>query len=140
MSNPETGDHENVTHFAVDAFLDMPVGQGNALNAYAAWQNFDYGENYVSRWAGTGNAIYAQLGYYLGAAKMMPYIALQSADYDGLEDNITALDIGANYFINGHNCKLTLEYHYIKGDIREAAIATSEDALSQLRLQLHIFL
>ena len=140
MYNPETAEHEDVSHFAVDAFLDMPVGQGNGINAYAAFMNFDYGENYVSRWGGTGTATYAQLGYYLGAAKLMPYIAFQNADYEGLDDNITALDIGANYFINGHNCKLTLEYHRIKSDTRESTIVTSEDALSQLRLQLHIFL
>jgi hypothetical protein len=140
MYNNATGEHENVTHFAADAFLDMPVGQGNALNAYAAFQNFNYGENYVSRWAGTGNAIYGQVGYYIGAAKLMPYVAYQSGSYDGLNDNINALDVGMNYFVNGHHCKVTLEYHHIQGDIREAAIATGDDALSQVRLQLHIFL
>ncbi|MEO1259251.1 MAG: porin [Bacteroidota bacterium] len=140
MYNSETGDHSNVNHVAVDAFLDMPVGQGNAINAYASFINFDYGENYVSRWGGTGTSLYGQLGYYIGAAKLMPYIAFQNGDYNGLDDNISALDIGANYFINGHHCKVTLEYHRINGDIREAAIATSDDALSQIRLQLHIFL
>ena len=52
----------SVNHFAVDAFLDLPVGTGGCLNAYAAFQNFDYGENYVARWAGTGSNIYAQAG------------------------------------------------------------------------------
>ena len=140
MYNADNGEHSNVNHVAVDAFLDMPVGQGNAVNAYASFINFDYGENYVSRWGGTGTSLYGQLGYYLGAAKLMPYIAYQNGSYDGLDDNISALDIGANYFINGHHCKVTLEYHRINGDIREAAIATGDDALSQIRLQLHIFL
>jgi len=70
----------------------------------------------------------------------MPYIGYQNGSYDGLPDNITASNIGMNYFINGHNCKLTLEYHRISGDVREGAIATGDDSLSQLRLQLHIFL
>ena len=117
----------------------MPT-EGGALNAYATFISFDYGPDYVSRWAGTGTSTYAQLGYYLKSAKIMPYIAFQSSNYDGFEEPISALDIGVNYFVNGHNAKITLEYHRIKGDVREAAISTQDDALSQLRLQMHVFL
>jgi hypothetical protein len=35
------------------------------LNAYASFMNFNYGENYVSRWAGTGSVIYTQAGYLI---------------------------------------------------------------------------
>ena len=70
----------------------------------------------------------------------MPYVAFQNGNYEGFEDPVSSLDIGLNYFINGHNCKVTLEYHRINGDIRENAIATQANALSQLRCQLHIFL
>ncbi|MEZ4980680.1 MAG: hypothetical protein R2769_03660 [Saprospiraceae bacterium] len=45
MYNEESAEHENVTHFAVDAFLDMPVKGGDCLNAYAAFMAFNYGEN-----------------------------------------------------------------------------------------------
>lgn len=140
MFNTTSGEHSSVTHLAVDAFLDMPVGSNGALNAYLAYMNFNYGENYVARWAGTGTAIYGQLGYLVKSAKIMPYFAYNMGNYDGFDDPVTALDIGLNYFINGHNCKLTLEYHQIAGDIREGAIATQADALTQLRLQLHVFL
>lgn len=140
MYNEQTGDHSSVSHLALDAFLDMPTSNGNAINAYAALMKFNYGDNYVSRWGGTGSAFYAQVGYFMKQAKLMPYIAIQNGSYDGLPDNISATDIGMNYYVNGHNCKVTLEYHKIKGDIREGAIATGGDALSQLRLQLHIFL
>lgn len=139
MFNPTTNEHADVSHFALDVFLDMPV-EGGAVNAYASLMNFNYGEDYVSRWAGTGTALYGQLGYFVKSAKIMPYIALQSGNYDGFEDPVSALDLGVNYFVNGHNAKLTLEYHRIKGDVREGAIATQDDALSQLRLQLHVFL
>jgi hypothetical protein len=70
----------------------------------------------------------------------MPYVAIQSGNYDGYRDPVSSLDAGVNYFINGHNAKVTLEYHQIKGDVREAAIATQQDAMSQIRLQLHVFL
>jgi len=70
----------------------------------------------------------------------MPYIAFQNGNYEGLEDPISSQDIGINYFIRGHSCKVTLEYHRINGDIREAAIATQGDNRTQLRFQLHVFL
>jgi hypothetical protein len=141
MFDNATGEHENVTHFALDAFLDMPTG-GGALNAYASFQSFNYGENYVSRWAGTGSVIYAQLGYLIGTSKFMPYVAYNLGNYEGYDENITALDVGINYFINGHFAKVTLEYHQIANDLREGAITDFNDnnTLSQLRLQLHIFL
>ena len=135
------GTHSSVNHFAIDAFLDMPVSEGKgAINAYLAFQSFNYGKNYVSRWAGTGSSLYGHLGYYISSAKLMPYIAYQSNDFEGLDDPISALNLGVNYFVNGHNAKITLEYHRIKGDTREGAIATGSDALSQIRLQLHFFL
>lgn len=135
------GSHSNVSHVAVDAFLDMPIGtKGQALNAYASFINFDYGDDYVSRWAGTGTNLYAHLGYYLGKSKLMPYVAVQQGNYDGYDDPIGSMDIGVNYFLNGHHCKITAEYHRINGDVREGAIATQEDALSQFRVQFHVFL
>jgi hypothetical protein len=140
MYNTETNEHSGVTHLALDAFLDYPTKAG-AINAYASFINFDYGDNYVSRWAGTGNVLYGHLGYFVKSAKIMPYIAFQSANYDGLEDNISALDFGLNYFINGHHCKVTLEYHRINKDFREGAITQGgTESLSQLRMQLHVFL
>lgn len=140
MYSTASGEHENVAHFALDAFMEYPMTGGNMLHAYASFINFDYGENYVSRWAGTGSNVYGQLGYFFKSAKLMPYIAVQNGNYDGYDDPVGSLDIGANYYVNGHHCKITLEYHRINGDIREGAIATQDDALSQIRMQLHIFL
>ncbi|MEQ8925956.1 MAG: hypothetical protein RLO81_09110, partial [Fulvivirga sp.] len=135
--NNATGEHEIVQHFAADVFYDAPLGEG-AINAYAAFQSFDYGENYVSRWAGTGTNIYVHGGYYIPGLNIMPYFAYQSGSYDALEDNITSLDIGVNYYVNGHNAKITLEYHTIRGDFRDSP-GTDGD-VTQWRLQTHIFL
>ncbi|HMQ48922.1 MAG TPA: porin [Saprospiraceae bacterium] len=132
-------EHGNISHFAVDAFLDIPAGKGGCLNAYASFLSFDYGENYVSRWAGTGSVFYGQVGFLLPGTKLMPYVAIQSANYDGFDDPVQGTDIGLNYFINGHNAKLTLEYHQIKNDTREGGL-NPDGVLTQLRLQAHIFL
>lgn len=140
MYDSATNTHGSVSHFAADVFLDMPTS-GGAINAYAAFQSFNYGEGYISRWGGTGSALYAQVGYYLGAQKIMPYVAFSNSSYDGAPDAIGALDIGVNYFINGHHAKVTAEYHSISRDYREGGLSPGgvED-ISQLRLQLHVFL
>ena len=143
MYNEGNNEHSNVMHAALDVFLDMPVGtKGGALNAYASFMNYNYGDNYVSRWAGTGSVIYGQVGFLIPGTKIMPYVSYQNANYDGFDEPVSELNIGANYFILGHNAKLTLEYHQIKNDIREGAISdfTDNNTLGQIRLQAHIFL
>ncbi len=135
--------HENVLHLAADVFYDAPIGKKNAINAYASIINFNYGENYMSRWVGTGTNFYGQVGYYLGAIRFMPYIAFQTGSYQAFDDNLNALDIGVNYHLNGHNAKITLEYHTISNNPLEGGVdPVSGDpiGLRQLRMQLHIFL
>lgn len=142
MYNEQTREHGSVSHYALDVFLDRPLSDNDCLNVYASVMNFNYGEYFVSRWAGTGTAIYGQVGYLLPDTKIMPYIALQSANYEGLNDNVTAMDIGINYFVNGHNAKITLEYHTISGDPREGGVdaAGNPGDVRQIRVQGHIFL
>lgn len=133
--------HESVMHVAADIFIDMPLTTNDCLNAYASFINFNYGENYVSRWAGTGSVFYGHVGYKPSGSKFMPYVALQAASYDGYEDPVSGLDLGVNYFINGHNAKITLEYHQVKGDYRDVPATVQADGkMSQIRLQTHIFL
>jgi len=131
MYDTATDEHSNVSHVAVDAFMEYPLTSGDMLHAYASFINFNYGDNYVSRWAGTGSNFYAQLGYYAKSAKIMPYVAFQNGSYDGYTDPLTSLDIGLNYYVNGHFSKITLEYHKNTGAV---------DATSQIRMQLHVFL
>ncbi len=139
MFHASSGVHSDVRHLAIDGYIDLPLDNG-AVHAYASYIDFNYGNNYVSRWAGTGHTIYVEAGYYYAPFKLMPYAAFNHGMYEGLNENVQALDIGVNYFIKGHNAKVTLEYHRIKGDIREADILSSNDALSQLRFQLHLFI
>jgi hypothetical protein len=136
MYDISTAEHSNVFHFAADAFLDYPTAKGDVIHAYGSFTNFNYGSNYVSRWAGTGTVLYGQFGYMLKPLKLMPYVAVQSANYQGFPDPILGLDVGLNYFVLGHNAKLTLEYHRLTNDTRDAP----SGELSQVRLQAHIFL
>lgn len=142
MYNTVDLSHENLLHLAADVFFDQPLGENNALNVYASVINFNYGENYMSRWAGTGTNIYGQVGYYLGKFRSMPYIAYQTGMYDAFQDNLNALNVGVNYFLNGHNAKLTAEYHAISNNPLEGGLDAdgNPNGVQQIRLQLHIFL
>jgi len=132
--------HNSVSHLALDGMLELPM-DGGSLTAYASFINFNYGNDYVSRWGGTGNAIYAQLGYLIKKARVMPYVSVNNSSFEAVADPIMELNAGFNYFINGHNAKLTAEYHLINKDYREGAITVGgTESLSQIRVQLHIFL
>ena len=143
--NSNSGEHENVSHFAADVFLDKPINGGGCVNAYASFMSFNYGDNYIARWAGTGTVLYGHLGVLIPGSKLMPYVSYQSGSYDAFDDPTNAMDIGVNYFINGHNAKITLEYHRIGNDPREDGIGSTTtqaaaQTFSQLRMQAHIFL
>lgn len=146
--------------FGVDAFLDMPLGQGGskgALTAYAVYYNHNWGENYSGglRFAGTGNAFYGKLGYLLpkfsDKVRVQPYVAATVASLDAWKqkglDNTTATDIkiGTNFFLDGHHSKITLEYYmsnaYAPGSgIGVTTQAPRDDMAGMVRLQLMIFL
>ena len=136
----------SVAHFAVDLFVDMPLLGGDCLNAYASLTRFDYGEDFVSRWAATGNHAYAQVGYKPRGSKLMPYLAAQLGDYDGFRQNTGVFDFGVNYFIAGHNAKLTAELHQVYNDPREGGTVLDPATglrdpidVSQVRVQAHFF-
>lgn len=129
--------------FAVDVFYDAPLGtagKGQALSAYAAVYHLDYGPNYLRNTAplnpvnglapgtstvngsgngwpayGTGNVVYAQLGYkfpdnLVGTTTFMPYASLQHARYRRLNDPMNYVDVGVNWLLVGHTSKLTVAY------------------------------
>ena len=143
MYNNSLNQHQNVFHYAVDAFLDHPVGNTkNGISAYASLMRFDYGENYMSRWAGTGTNYYTQAGFYFHPLKLMPYVSLQVGDYQAFNDNIIANNIGINYLINQHHAKITLDYYQVFNSPFEAGVDAFGNPidLKQVRLQFHVFL
>jgi hypothetical protein len=96
-------------HLAADVFYDAPIGsRGEAISFYGNFTHYDFGTNYIRNAApmnpangsndpsvlngsgngfpayGTGNVLYAQLGYKLkdnliGTTTLMPYVAIQHA-------------------------------------------------------------
>lgn len=106
---------DNVSIYAVDAFLDMPLSEkGDALTAYAVYQKNDYGKDYLYNPYGTGNMVYGHLGYLIPGKpeqiRFQPYASFGSSSFDASDDNKNRLGVGVNSYISGNNCKLTLEY------------------------------
>jgi hypothetical protein len=132
--------YEAMSHWAVDVFLDMPIGKGgSAFTSYAGYFNYDFGKDYTRNLGannpanglegvgsfngvgnafpmiGTGSTLFLQSGFLLPHEKdtrvlFQPYVALQYADLDRLSDPMFVQDLGLNIFFNGHDQKLTINY------------------------------
>ncbi len=139
-------DFHNVNHFSIDAFYDAPVGgKGAAVNALLAYYNYDFGPNYTKPAANpggtiaTGGLIYGQFGFLLPGEGMqdrfMPYVSYANGTPEAFEDNSSVFKLGMNYFMNGHNSKITLEY---TNSITPTAEGTANADI--LTLQMQVFL
>ena len=136
----------DVIHASVDVFGEFPFGQnasGGSLTFYLAGTLYNYGENFVARWAGTGVNIYAQVGYMTPVKWLQPYVGFQIGLYDGLNSDVWSLNAGLNFLIVKHHAKVTLEWHQIENQISGAAENTEEegrDDVNQIRVQAHFFI
>ena len=111
----DEGEGEDVLIWNVDAFYDAPIGNGSAITAYAQFQSNNYGTDYVlGTTYGTGSMFYTQVGYLLPIKiknyKFQPYGTFMSNRFN--LDNLTKTEykVGMNWFLGGHNCKLSFEY------------------------------
>lgn len=63
---------------------------------------------------GTGVVWYSQAGYmfpkFKGGGALMPYITHIYKSLEGIGSSSNQFDFGINYFIHGHNAKLSLQY------------------------------
>jgi hypothetical protein len=151
--------------------MPINKAKGSALSVLATYYNFDYGTNYLrsigilnlhvspssttNSFAGTGNAqptigtggiFYVQAGYLLPRLKtgtaFMPYVTVTHKDFERLANPSTQFGLGLNYFVTGHNAKVTLEYQtrpIYRLDAASGAINRT-GYRGELILQTHIFL
>jgi hypothetical protein len=132
---------ENLTFLAADVFYDAPIGdKGHAINALGAFYQYGFGDNANFSGGGlvpgNGNIIYTQLGYYLPVKDqgIMPYATYSNQNFENTPNSSYELGVGCNYYISGHNAKLTAEYN--TGQKGTNGAGTN----SRLTLQMHIFL
>jgi hypothetical protein len=113
---------KGATHLNVDAFYDAPIGTNNAaITAYAQFQNSKMGDNYVfGDVVGNGNQFYGHFGYLIGKDNMegthkyrnrlQPYVAYSYRDFTALPKAAQDYRVGCNFYLDGHNAKITAEY------------------------------
>lgn len=140
-TNPTIIKHDDENVLGVDLFYDSPLSaKGDAITLYAAYNNCNYGKNYIRSIAtpnpaitdaslingsgngfigvGTGNIYYAQAGYLFAKSedattkgKTQVYAAGQVADLEALDSPMTMYELGANYYFTGTlGPKVTLGY------------------------------
>ncbi len=137
---------KDIMLFAVDAFYDQPMGGDMALTAYGVFYSYNFGDNYLRGTSGgtlfgTGSIIFAQAGLLLpgnilsDTDRLQPFVGFSFRDLEGAPDSFTHFDVGANWFLDGHNAKITCQYStvpYISG--------TDIESYSQFIVQTQIYL
>lgn len=156
--------------FGLDVFFDYPSSNNAVFTLYAASYIYDYGPNHVRTYGpmnplkqgqltqgggnshynvGTGNIIYGITGYVLPSAlqpfkgRLQPVVAVHYKDFEALKEASFQFDAGLNYYISGHNAKLTLQYStwpVYSGTPGFQSDATVEDVKSSLTFQVQMYL
>lgn len=112
---------KNVTHLAVDAFYDAPIGESSSITAYAKYQNSKMGDNYLQgNVVGNGNQFSGHVGYLLPKNtkegegqfrnRIQPYVGYSYRDFKNLIKPANELKVGGNWYVDGQNAKITIEY------------------------------
>ncbi|MBP8213026.1 MAG: hypothetical protein KAX53_04730, partial [Saprospiraceae bacterium] len=143
--------------------------KGTAISVLATLYSFDYGTNYLrnigilnehtspvasaTSFAGGGNAQpmigtgtigYIQAGYVLPKLKngtsFMPYFTATYKDFERLKDPSMQWGLGMNYFVTGHNAKLTLEYQTRPIYKTVGTDIVKDGSKGQFIFQTHVFL
>jgi hypothetical protein len=116
--------------WTIDAFFDHPVGEG-AVTAEAAYidirnQTHDVADTYYTDLSAGDDAEnwYISAGYLFpgtfGIGHLQPYIRYETVDVDD-ENETDFWSGGINYYIKGHNCKLTADYMHVDPDSNDPA-------------------
>lgn len=126
--------------FGIDAFLDLPLSSASktALTSYAVVYSYDYGPNYLRNIGimnvgfgnattqggvgnsqptlGTGTIFYTLHGFLLpenilkDKGRLQPFAAFTHKNFEFFEDSSWQYDLGLNYYLNGHQAKITFQY------------------------------
>ncbi|MDG1730289.1 MAG: porin [Algibacter sp.] len=138
---PETNLYD-MTNWAADSFLNLPLINGDAITAYLGYYDYDFGKNYIRNvgannpatgggidfngagvafpMIGTGTTWYTQFGYAFEQTNVLnhpmiiqPNIAIQHSNWDALEDHMTVFDFTVNFMLNGsHSNKFSVGYQH----------------------------
>jgi hypothetical protein len=158
----------DVLHFAADLYYERPLNKekNTAFHLYSVFHSFNFGPNYLRNIGimnlggtadaatvsfngvgnaqptlGTGQIAYAQVGYLLPKmekGQLMPYATFTYKNFERLNGATTQFDLGLNYFLNGHNAKITAQYGM--RPIIDKTTLEQSGMKGEFILQTHIFL
>jgi hypothetical protein len=135
--NAENG-AEDYNAYTVDVFAELPLDNMGTVTLSGAYADFDFGDRGLNTDDTLGSSAASGAGgerdgYYVKAGYMLPNMPLQFfgrvenwtfAELNGVMDHeLDWVGFGANYYINGQNTKVTLEYSDVDFDSRD----TTED-------------
>jgi hypothetical protein len=123
---------------------EHPVGPAAAT---ATTRNLSWaGGGNLQPTIGTGSIFYGQFGFKAPNMKngqsFMPYATVTYKKFERLADPSTQFGIGVNYFVGGHNSKITAEYQTrpIYSQDKAGDPIKNAGSAGQFILQYHIFL
>ncbi|WP_224997837.1 porin [Cesiribacter sp. SM1] len=119
----------------------MNVGQ-TPEEGSATWEELGFnGAGTAQPTVGTGTISYTQLGVLLpklkNQAQLMPYVTYTRKNFEFFQKGSSQYDLGLNYFINGHNAKITAQYS--TRPLYSKSLQHLGNA-GELTIQTHIFL
>ena len=144
-------------------------GKGDCINVLLTYYNMDFGPRYLRNLGilnehatapstatsfagggnlqptiGTGSIFYAQVGYAFPKNKMgyqfMPYMTVTNKKFERLADPSTQMALGLNWFVNGHNAKITAEFATRPLYKLDGTSVVKNGSAGQFTIQSHIFL
>lgn len=95
---------------------------------------------------GTGQMVYAHIGYLIPKwdksqrFQIMPYLANTFKALEAVDEAGNYWDIGSNFFINGHNAKITAQYSSRPLYFSNAGRHEIRDRKGEFIVQFHFFL
>lgn len=111
---------KDVSHIAADVFFDTPLGENNAaFTTYAVFEHSSMGDHYLNgRINGNGSQFYAQAGYlipkkaedHIFRNRFQPFVSYSHRDFKGLSEAAKDFQAGVNYYVDGQNAKLSVQY------------------------------
>lgn len=123
-----TTQQNNISHFAIDLFCELPLTNNSAITFYGAKFWLNYGKNYLHAFGvqesfkgslaefqfGTGDAYFFQTAYLLPSNKetkrLQPFYELCIRDFEAMNQVQYHHNIGLNYLVIHHHLKVTLQY------------------------------
>ena len=133
---------EAISRVGADVFYDAPVGnKGAAVNILASITSNKYGSkesfNSGGLVPGSGTISYLQAGYLFPSKtdnQLMPYATYSYQDIKSTPNKSYEVGLGVNWFISGHNAKITAEHNIGKKGVVNASTN------KMTRIQLHVFI